>query len=44
MQILKKFMSAKTKKVTFENFLRGLKWCETAELEEKVRCRLLTHM
>lgn len=25
------------KKVTFENFVRGLKWCELSSVEEKVR-------
>lgn len=33
--ILKKFMV--NKKVTFENFVRGLKWCELSSVEEKVR-------
>ncbi|KAL3876256.1 hypothetical protein ACJMK2_034124 [Sinanodonta woodiana] len=35
--ILVKFMSGSTKKITFENFLKGLKWCEQADLEHKVR-------
>ncbi|KAK3089578.1 hypothetical protein FSP39_004784 [Pinctada imbricata] len=35
--VMKKFMDAKTKKITFENFLRGLRWCEMATLEEKLR-------
>lgn len=35
--IMKKFTLNQTKNVTFENFLRGLKWCETADLNEKLR-------
>ncbi|XP_033747001.1 uncharacterized protein LOC117332222 [Pecten maximus] len=35
--IMKKFTLNETKNITFENFLRGLKWCETAELNEKLR-------
>lgn len=35
--ILRKFEAASTKKITFENFLRALRWVEGAELEEKVR-------
>ncbi|KAK3090447.1 hypothetical protein FSP39_011944 [Pinctada imbricata] len=35
--VLMKFMDTKTKKITFENFMRGLKWCETATLEEKLK-------
>lgn len=33
--ILKKFMV--NKKVTFENFVRGLKWCELSTVDEKLR-------
>jgi len=25
------------KKVTFENFIRGLKWCELSETDDKLR-------
>lgn len=31
-----KMFTSKTKVVTFENFLRGLSWCETAELDDKL--------
>lgn len=37
MQILRKYMDGTTKKITFENFLRALKWCEQATLDEKIR-------
>ena len=36
-QSLKKFMDVRTKKITFENFLRGLRWCEMSSLEDKLR-------
>jgi hypothetical protein len=32
---MKKFMV--NKKVTFENFIRGLKWCELSETDDKLR-------
>ncbi|OWF56527.1 uncharacterized protein LOC110446688 [Mizuhopecten yessoensis] len=35
--ILKKFTLSQTKNITFENFLRGLKWCEIADLNDKLR-------
>ena len=39
-------MDGSTKKITFENFLRALKWCEQATLDEKIRgkssCNLYT--
>lgn len=35
--ILKKYMAATDRKISFENFLRALKWVEQAETEEKVR-------
>lgn len=35
--ILRKYMDGTTKKITFENFLRALKWCEQAPIEDKVR-------
>ena len=36
-QILRKFQAASVRKITFENFLRALKWVEQAEIEDKVR-------
>ncbi|XP_053392830.1 uncharacterized protein LOC123564227 isoform X2 [Mercenaria mercenaria] len=35
--ILRKYMDGTTKKITFENFLRALKWCEQATQDEKIR-------
>ncbi|WAQ97327.1 hypothetical protein MAR_030017 [Mya arenaria] len=35
--ILKKYMEGNTKKVTFENFLRALKWVEQSTIDEKIR-------
>lgn len=35
--ILRKFQAASVRKITFENFLRALKWVEQAEIEDKVR-------
>ncbi|XP_033736682.1 uncharacterized protein LOC117324948 [Pecten maximus] len=34
--ILKMFLSSK-KKLTFENFLRGMKWCETGDTDTKLK-------
>lgn len=31
------FVNPKTKTITFENFLRGLKWCETSKPEDKLK-------
>lgn len=36
-QILKKYMEGNTKKITFENFLRALKWAEQASIDDKIR-------
>ncbi|XP_048758064.1 uncharacterized protein LOC125668249 [Ostrea edulis] len=35
--IVKKFINPRTKTISFENFLRGLKWCETSNTENKIR-------
>nr|XP_022313103.1 uncharacterized protein LOC111118094 isoform X3 [Crassostrea virginica] len=35
--IMKKFINPRTKTISFENFLRGLKWCETSNTEDKLR-------
>lgn len=35
--ILKKYFEGATKKITFENFLRALKWTEQATIDEKIR-------
>lgn len=35
--IMKKFINLRTKTISFENFLRGLKWCETSNTEDKLR-------
>ncbi|XP_060074865.1 THO complex subunit 1-like [Ylistrum balloti] len=35
--LMKKFTLNQTKDITFENFLRGLKWCEIAEPTDKLR-------
>lgn len=35
--ILRKYMDGSTKKITFENFLRALKWCEQADLDDKIK-------
>lgn len=34
---MKKFINPRTKTISFENFLRGLKWCETSNTEDKLR-------
>lgn len=34
--IMKKFINPRTKTISFENFLRGLKWCETSNTEDKL--------
>lgn len=34
---MKKFINLRTKTISFENFLRGLKWCETSNTEDKLR-------
>lgn len=35
--ILRKFQAATAKKISFENFLRALRWVEQAEMEDKIR-------
>lgn len=35
--IMKKFVNPRTKTISFENFLRGLKWCETSTTENKLK-------
>ena len=42
-QILKYFKN-QNGSVTFETFLRALKWCETQELREKARGRIQTQV
>lgn len=37
LQIIMQFVNPKTKTITFENFLRGLKWCETSKPEDKLK-------
>lgn len=36
-RIIMQFVNPKTKTITFENFLRGLKWCETSKPEDKLK-------